>query len=79
MRITRELLLYQHAKPSKSLCMSVGPVASPTRAGRQGDHARRLPFTIAASPDSVAATTAPLIRIRAPLANSISITVFGRR
>jgi hypothetical protein len=43
------------------------------RAGQQGDHARRLPFTIAASPDSVAATTAPLIRIRAPLANSILI------
>src|SRR5262245_54188157 len=44
-----------------------------TRSGRERNHRRRLPFDSALiSADTVAASTEPLIRIRPPLANSIS-------
>jgi hypothetical protein len=45
------------------------------RAARHRDHRRRLPFTSAfISAATVSTSTAPVIRIRPPVANSISIT-----
>jgi hypothetical protein len=45
------------------------------RAARHRDHRRRLPFASAfISAATVGASTGPVIRIRPPVANSISIT-----
>src|SRR5678815_1330807 len=76
MGIALELLLHQQRQPVEALAHVRVPSREPhPRAWRRSDHERRLPSAIAAiTADSIAQSTAPLIRIRAPLANSISIS-----
>jgi len=75
-RIALERLLHQQRQAIKTLT-HVGMTARQpnSRASRDRDHRRRLLFASAfISADTVDASTAPVIRIRPPLANSISIT-----
>src|SRR6266567_2989164 len=75
-RIALERLLHQQRQAIKTLT-HVGMAARQpnSRASRDRDHRRRLLFASALiSADTVDASTAPVIRIRPPVANSISIT-----
>src|SRR5262249_21119785 len=75
-RIALERLLHQQRQAIKTL-PHVGMAARQpnSRTSRDQDHPRRLLFVSAfISADTVKASTSPLIRIRPPLANSISIT-----
>src|SRR5436190_9517973 len=75
-RIALERLLYHQCQAIKALAhVGVAGRQPDPRAARDRDHRRRLPFASAfISADTVAASTAPVIRIRPPPANSISIT-----
>jgi hypothetical protein len=76
MRITPQRLLNHERQSIKSLTHvgMAGRQPNP-RAARHRDHRRRLPLASAfISVATVSASTAPVIRIRPPVANSISIT-----
>src|SRR5208282_275540 len=75
-RIMFEYLLYQQRQAIKAFAHvgMAGGQPNP-RAARGWDHRRRLPFASAfIRTDTVEASTGPEIRIRPPLANSISMT-----
>src|SRR5262245_39368379 len=74
-RIAPERLLHQERQAIKALAhIGVASRQPDPRATRDWDHCRRLPFASAfISADTVRASTGPVIRIRPPVANSISI------
>src|SRR5262249_40144222 len=74
MRVALELLLHQQRQAIKPLAhIGVAGRQPNPRARRERNHRRRLLFASALiSADTVAASTAPVIRIRPPVANSIS-------
>jgi hypothetical protein len=76
MRITPQRLLNQQRQAIKSLAhVGVAGGKPNSRSARQRDHRRHLPFTSTfISVVTVGASTVPVIRIRPPVANSISIT-----
>src|SRR5258705_7594680 len=79
MRIVPERLLHQERQAIKALAhvRMAGRQPNP-RATRNRDHCRRLPFASAfISADTVRASTGPVIRIRPPVATSISIVPPG--
>src|SRR5437660_138517 len=75
-RIAFERLLHHECQAIKTPAhVGVAGRQPDPRAARDRDHRRRLPFESAfISADTVDASTAPVIRIRPPPANSISIT-----
>src|SRR5436190_14912603 len=78
-RIALERLLYHQCQAIKALAhVGVAGRQPDPRAARDRDHCRRLPFASAfISADTVRASTGPVIRIRPPVANSISIVPPG--
>src|ERR1700733_7243687 len=76
MRIAPQRLLDHQRQAIKTLAhVGVAGRQPNPRAARHRNHRRRLPFASAfISADTVQASTAPVIRIRPPPANSISIT-----
>src|SRR6266567_791955 len=74
-RIALELLLDQQRQAVEALThVRVAGRKPNPRAAREPDHRRRLPFASAfISADTVEASTDPEIRIRPPVANSISM------
>src|SRR5262245_29022577 len=75
-RITPQRLLHQQRQTIKALAhIRVAGRQPNPRAARDRDHRRPLPLASAfINADTVEASTAPVIRIRPPPANSISIT-----
>src|SRR5579863_4907838 len=75
-RIMPQCLLHHQGQAIKSLAhVGVAGCQPNSRTARDRDHRRRLPFASAfISAATVGASTAPVIRIRPPAANSISIT-----
>src|SRR5215216_191232 len=75
-RITLELLLHQQRQSIKTLAHVRMAARQPNpHAARDRDHRRRSPpISAAIVADTVATSTEPVIRSRAPVANSISIT-----
>src|SRR2546430_17689311 len=75
-RIAFERLLHHECQAIKTPAhVGVAGRQPHSRAARDRDHRRRLPFESAfISAATVAASTAPVIRIRPPVGNSISIT-----
>src|SRR6516165_699481 len=73
-RIMFELLLHQHCQTIEALAhIGVAGRQPHPRTRRDRDHRRRLLFAKAlSSADTMAASTEPVIRIRPPVANSIS-------
>src|SRR5256885_14375835 len=78
-RITLERLLYQQGQAIEALAhVGVAGRQPDPRAARDRDHGRRLLFASAfISADTVRVSTDPIIRIRPPIANSISIEPAG--
>ena len=76
-RIVLEHLLHPHRQPIKTLAhISVAGRQPDPRTARHWDHCRRLPMANAfISTVTIAASTGPVIRIRPPVANSISMTL----
>src|ERR1700746_1275191 len=76
MRITPQRLLNHKRQAIKSLAhVGVAGGKPNSCTTRHRDHRRRLPFASAfISAVTVGASTVPVIRIRTPVANSISIT-----
>jgi hypothetical protein len=74
--ITLERLLHQQRQAIKALAhVGVAGRQPNPRAARGGDHRRRLSFASAfSSAETVDTATEPEIRIRPPVANSISMT-----
>src|SRR5438552_12657842 len=75
-RIALERLLHHQRQAIKTLAhVGVAGRQPDPRAARDRDHRRRLPFASAfINADTVEPSTGPVIRIRPPPANSISIT-----
>src|SRR4051794_2117896 len=78
-RIAPERLLHHQRQTIKTFAHVGMACRQPhSRSARDRDHRRPLPFTSAfISADTVGTSTAPVIRIRPPLANSISMTPGG--
>src|SRR4051812_14400360 len=77
-RITLERLLYQQRQPVEAFAhIGVAGRQPHPRPARDRDGHRRLPVRAEIAADIAAASTAPLIRIRAPVASSISIRPWG--
>src|ERR1700687_3706528 len=73
-RVPLECLLYQQRQPVEAFAhIGVAGRQPHPRAARDRDRHRRLPVRAEIAAETVAASTAPLIRIRAPVASSISI------
>src|SRR5262245_49103723 len=79
MRIAPERLLHQQRQAIKALAhVGVAGRQPDPRAARDRDHRARSPFASAfISADTVRASTDPVMRIRPPVANSISIEPAG--
>src|SRR5215470_9855385 len=78
-RIAPERLLHQQCQAIKSFAhVGMAGCQPDPRAARDRNHRRRLPCASAfISADTVRASTGPVIRIRPPVANSISIEPAG--
>src|SRR5436190_11766771 len=77
-RIALELLLHQQRQAVEALAhVGVAGGEPYPHAGRKPDHRRRSPRTSAATAADTLAASAPEIRSRVPVANSISITFGG--
>src|SRR5271165_363407 len=75
MRIALEHLLHQHRKPVEALAhIGVAARQPNLHPARHRDHRRLLRASVSISAETRQASTGPVIRIRPPAANSISIT-----
>src|SRR5260370_26155999 len=72
--IALEQLLYQQRQAVEALAhVGVASCQPHSRSARDRDRHRRLPVRAVSAAETIPASTAPLIRSRAPLASSISI------
>src|SRR5260370_38181772 len=73
--IALEQLLYQQRQAVEALAhVGVASCQPHSRSARDRDRHRRLPVRAVSAAETIPASTAPLIRSRAPLASSISIS-----